>query len=91
VTPAAVRRAWSRGEIVGVEEEGDSAAGLVADRGGLFGGGGAGEEDGGSVRGCVGWEDGDPPFGRDPVGIAGAFVLLGNGRVLDQIEASLPT
>jgi hypothetical protein len=66
------------GEVVGVKEEDDTAAGLIADRGLLLGGGALGEEDGGGVRGCAGRADDDP-----------ALVLLGLRRVLDQGEAEL--
>lgn len=54
----------------------DQPAGLVTDPGALFGGGGAGEEDGGGVGRSAGRADRYP-----------AFVLFGNGRVLDQFEA----
>jgi len=65
-------------EIVGGEEEGDAPAGLVADAGGLGGGRSGGEEDGGGVWASAGRADGDP-----------ALALLGDGRVLDQLEAEL--
>ncbi|CAN5529211.1 hypothetical protein BH09PSE4_BH09PSE4_00970 [soil metagenome] len=67
-------------EIVGSEEEKDPAAGLIADRGGLFGRGGAGEEDGGGFGRRVGRADGDP-----------ALVLVGLVTVLDEVKPSLPT
>jgi hypothetical protein len=65
-------------EVVGGEEEGDAAAGLVADAGLLVVGRGAGEEDGGGVCRSAGRADGDP-----------ALVLLGLVPVLDELEAEL--
>lgn len=65
-------------EIVGGEKERDAAAGLVANAGLLAVGGGAGEEDGGGVRGGAGRADGNP-----------ALVLLELVRVLGQFEAEL--
>ena len=41
-------------EVIGGEEQEDAPAGLIADRGGLCGRGGAGEEDGGGVFGSAG-------------------------------------
>lgn len=63
-------------EIIGGEEQEDAAASLVADGCGLFGRGGAGEEDRGGVFRRVLRADGDP-----------AFVLGGLVGVFDQREA----
>lgn len=65
-------------EIIGGEKQEDAARRLVADRGHLFGRGGAGEEDRGRVFGCVRGADGDP-----------SFVLLGLICIFDEGEAEL--
>lgn len=65
-------------EIIGGEEQEDAARRLVADRGRLFGRGGAGEEDRGPVRRRAGRADGNP-----------AFLLLGLIGILNEREAEL--
>jgi hypothetical protein len=60
-------------EVVGMEEEEYSAAGLIADGEGLFGSGGFGEKKGGTAG--IGWSDEEPAF------------VPGERGVLNQVEA----
>jgi hypothetical protein len=62
-------------EIVGVEEQKDTAAGLIADGAGLFGSGGFGEEQGGAARV---WRGDEEP----------AFVVR-QGGIFEELEAKL--
>jgi hypothetical protein len=66
-------------EVVGLEEQEDAAAGLIADEGLLPGRGGAGEEDGGGALRRAGRSDKDP-----------ALVLPGLDLVGERVKPSLP-